>query len=274
MQPAQLARFRRTEPQLDRAHGHEQETLEHDMRYCMRRCAVDRQRRSNSNRADHEADLVVGRIGQHLAKIILHHGEEHRIDRHRRADPDQRLIPCKESRQQVDRHRRRVGRQHDRARFGRVRIRIRQPVMHQRKRRLDAHARKDQHAPGRAWIDDADHQPVPEPAQLRNQERALLDPIQSNARRQQQPRNDLDRQEPHSRAIGRPRARRKNQQRGSQRRQLRKHHQCDEIAREDRAQRRARIDQPSRILQPVATVQRVNAAQRCSQNEAEPENQR
>ena len=72
------------------------------------------------------------------------------------------------------------------------------------KRRLTARGEKQARTMA-AWI--RDHQPIPQPAELCDQDCALLDAIERGACCQQQPRNDLDRQEAQTRTIGRPRPR-------------------------------------------------------------------
>ena len=50
--------------------------------------AVQRQRRTNANPANHKAELVIQRIGQNAAQIILDHGKEDGEAGHNRPNPN------------------------------------------------------------------------------------------------------------------------------------------------------------------------------------------
>ena len=54
-------------------------------------CPIDGERRSDADADDHESQLVVQRIGQDAAQVVLDHGIEDREGGHRRADVYEKL---------------------------------------------------------------------------------------------------------------------------------------------------------------------------------------
>ena len=106
--------------------------------------AVERQLGADADTDDHEAELVVERIGQDLAKVILDHGEEDREGRHHGADIDQDLRPGITPRQGIDRQLGGEGGKHDRAGNGRLGIGVLQPVVQEGEGAFDAEGEEDQ----------------------------------------------------------------------------------------------------------------------------------
>ena len=69
--------------------------------------AVQGQLSTDADADDHEAELVVEAIGQHLAQVIFDHREDDRKQRHRAADQNQFFSASESSSQSIDRQLRR-----------------------------------------------------------------------------------------------------------------------------------------------------------------------
>ena len=214
--------------------------------------AVERERRSDADGADHEADLVIGRIGQHAAQVVFDDGEKDREDSHYRADPDQLVLAGEHAREGIDSElgseRREDYRAHDRC----LRIGILQPVVQERERRLDAEGDEDDQ---RARLIEA--------GEGGDREAAGGVPDIGDARKQQDARKDLDAEIAHRGEVGSAGAGLQDQENRGDGGQFPEHEQREQVAGEDRRYGGPGIGERHTVLDTVVRVQSIDGVEQC-----------
>jgi len=192
IEAAELARLGCSDPIKYRAHAHEKQALIDDVSKGVGGRAIQRQRCSDTDRADHETELIIERVGQDLAQVVLDDGKEDWEDGHHRTDPDQDFEAREHARKGIDCELRSERREHHSADHGGLRISILQPIVQEWEGRLDREGDENEFRTGliktRKRVE-------------RQAARRLVDI--SQAIQQQNARQDLDAEITHRRLIGR-----------------------------------------------------------------------
>ena len=268
VEPAQIRRLRLPRHVHHRAHRHEQQALEEDVVEGVGDGAVHRQRGPDPDPADHEADLVHHGVAERASEVVLDHGVEDREAGHERADVDQHLFAREPPRQGVHRHLGREGAEEDGAGGRPFRIRVDQPAVGQRERRLHPYRDEDE--------------PRGQSLQSHRAEVEASGPVRVHhgAGEQRDARHDVHEQISHPRRDGFRGAPRPDEEDGADREQLPEDEEGDEVAREDRAQGAPGVDHGRGVLHGGAVallqVQRVDdrderaQVEQVAEEEAEP----
>ena len=210
------------------------------------RGAIDGQLGTDTDADDHEAQLVVERIGQHLAQIILDHGKEDREGRHDGADPDQLVGSGIAPRQRIDGQLGGEGREDHGAGNGGLGIGVLQPVVQEGEGAFDAEGDEDQ-----------------ETAQRLDRECLVEGPATGLAGpdhrtgQQQHAGQDVDGQIAQAGLVGGIIAGAPDQEDRGDRRQLPEHEQGQQVTGKDGAQAGTGIDQSGGIGDAVLLVQAI-----------------